>query len=92
MTHDEIKKLDERELYEKIAEFVYRQHTLSSLSAVADDCWEDEGSALALCYQAEEKLINVLGKGEEWAIILAELVGFRPHEFTCLKTEFWLIK
>ena len=72
MTHDEIKKLDERELYEKLVEFAVDYDTPTPKEIVAW-CWKDVTQFLGFCYRAEEKLF-ALGLKKEWGNIISGIV------------------
>ena len=84
MTHDEIKKLDERELYERVMEFVGHHKSFIPLCTNADGKWEIS-KAIFLCYQAEEKLDSVVGLKRErgrilWKLLYGEGCGVRVDD------------
>ena len=56
MTHDEIMKLDERELWKEIARFLDTEPGNIERFAATWENWPER--ALWICYQAEEKLLH----------------------------------
>ena len=73
MTHDEIKKLDERELYRRVADFIGSEHPLELFSDV-----------LFVCHEAEEKLDSMRLKRERgkilWKLLYGEGCGIRVDD------------
>lgn len=84
MTHDEIKKLGERELYERVFLFVLGDSQANIQNIEIDPLRWSIKDALWLCYQAEEKLDSMGSKRERgkilWKLLYGEGCGVRVDD------------